>query len=82
MNRFRARKSGHTNEGVGRVNDGRHDYYSFYVRMQGHEDRDNLRKAIERLGRELGFVPSNPMLLSYLLRKFVGENKSEGTSSQ
>jgi hypothetical protein len=72
MNKYRTRMSGHLPKGVSRIDNPEKDYYGFYVRMIG-KDRSNLRKAIEKLGEELGMVPSNPMLLGYLLRKYVSE---------
>jgi hypothetical protein len=74
MNTYRLRKRAYTEDaGVGRIEDDESACYHFYVRMRG-ADRTNLRKAIEKVAEELGMLPSNPMLLSYLLRKFVGEN--------
>jgi hypothetical protein len=71
MNAYRTRKRAYTQDaGVGRIDDTGSDCYHFYVRMRG-SDRDNLKKAIEKVAEELGMLPSNPMLLSYLLRKFV-----------
>jgi hypothetical protein len=74
MNTYRLRKRAFTEDaGVARIEDDQ-DCYHFYVRMRGGLDRSNLRKAIDKAAEELGMVPSNPMLLGYLLRRYVGEN--------
>jgi hypothetical protein len=75
MNAYRIRKRAYTQDaGVGRIEDTGSDCYHFYVRMRGGSDRGNLKKAIEKAAGELGMLPSNPMLLSHLLRRYVGEN--------
>ena len=45
--------------------------YTFLVKLKG-ADRERLAKALEKLRVELGFPPSNPMLLSVLLKRFLG----------
>jgi hypothetical protein len=73
MQKNRIRMLGHLPKGTSRIEDAEKDYYGFYVRMTDRRDRANLRKAIEKLDDELGMVPSNPMLLSCLLRKYAEE---------
>lgn len=71
MQKNRIRMSGHLPKGTARIEAPDKDYYGFFVRMTDSRDRGNLMKAIEKLNNELGMVPSNPMLLSCLLRKYV-----------
>jgi hypothetical protein len=71
MQKNRTRMSGHLPKGTARIEAADRDYYGFFVKMTDMRDRTNLRKAIEKLNNELGMMPSNPMLLSCLLRKYV-----------
>jgi hypothetical protein len=74
MGKFRRRKASCGNLSLGTEQianaDDDHSLYTFLVRMRG-QDRSNLRKAIEKYAEENGFLPSNPLLMSYLLRAYV-----------
>lgn len=76
LTKFRRRKdscgSSRLQEGTERIAnvDDDHSLYTFLVRMKG-QDRSNLRRAIDKYAEEHGFLPSNPLLLNYLVRNYV-----------
>lgn len=52
--------------------DGNREVYGFYVRLEG-EPREQFREVKRRLTRYLGGEPSNPMVLDFLVGRFMAE---------
>lgn len=71
MKTFRKRMSNDST----RVTDKSKTYYSLFVSIDKDSDRENLEKAISKLESRIVAKPSNPMVLSILLREFVDNNE-------
>lgn len=52
--------------------DGSGEVYGFYVRLEG-EAREQFREVKRRMARVLGGEPSNPMVLDFLVARFIAE---------
>lgn len=68
MAQYQRRRKGFENEKISNVND--EGVYTLVVKLRG-SDKENLRKALVKYQEDLGFLPSNPLMLSYLLRNYV-----------